>query len=293
MSNIINKDLNNSENILNKFTIRYFGYNFTQQGITNKLYIKFSSDNNEHEKTNNVLNDKQIYSLSKALNNEWLNSFHNIRYSLFEMCIREFAFDENVGFNFIDTKDFSYISPQKIFEFLGDESQPLIDIVSSIEKNMFNEMPAYNPIFIIGATVNIDKISTLKSYIRFNPEELPTPKDRINLIKCIAKTINYNESFLDNYSVLIEKLEKSGLIFSFIGVDYSLDGSKRFKLYFKSKEQNNYKKLLNAVSEIISEYGLFDKLNHIFQKHSNGIWGIAISTDTFKSINGIQLYFYP
>ena len=80
-------------------------------------------------------------------------------------------------------------------------------------------------------------------------------------------------------------------MFYFVGVDSYANGSKRFKLYFKFFGENDLD--IKKTILVLSQFDFCNNVKKVFEKHKNGIWGLALSTDMFEYVNGIQLYFYP
>ena len=75
-------------------------------------------------------------------------------------------------------------------------------------------------------------------------------------------------------------------------MDCYSDNTRRFKIYFRfhGEIDLNFIKTLRAM---LSQLGLYGEIDDVLNRHHSGIWGIAVSTNAFDVVNGIQLYFYP
>lgn len=289
------KQLTNVSNIREDFLIEFFGYNFTALDIIKKLYVKVPFAKREYHDKNTVLDDDKLNRISYALDNKFLSSFHSNRYSLYDVSFREFGFSDSIGFNFLDLKDSTYINPDLVFKpFTEFKIDFISKSVEKIQKAMFFQRPQYNSISMIGLVVNdSNNLTCAKADIRFNREEAPTSIERINMIKRVISVINPQDLGVKCFSELAEKLENLGLVFAFVGVDCYVDGAERFKLYFKFHGENDLTEIAHEVASVLSRFGLHKNVQEVFDKHCNGMWGLAVSTESFETVNGVQLYFYP
>lgn len=279
-------------NIKDDFIIEFFAYNISISEITQKMYIRLSSDVKDEKKVE--LGDKELQLISSALDNKYLSSFRSNRYYLFDISLRELNNISNVGFCFNDAYDYIFINPSQIFEpFVEFGIDELVNTIKVVQKAMFQQKPHYNPIFMIGMVMDKSILKSIKAYIRYDLAEVPTSLERENIIKAVSIAINpkikSNSSFFD----VAEKLENLGFIFSFIGIDCYVDGAERYKFYFRSYEDKNWEVIEKEITGLLLHLGLNDRVQTIFNQHKNGMWGIAISTDSFENFNRVQLYFNP
>ena len=285
---------NQSINIFNAykgFRVEFYGYNLTTSGIVKKLYIKGKFEVDSLKDKQIILDDRNINLISHALSNKFLSAFNLERYSLFDISLRELG---SIGFSFNDLKDSSYIEPKQIFKpFVDFENQAISDIVKKIQDSIFLQQPQYNPVFMIGLIIDDIELVCIKAYIRFDLAEAATSVERMHIVERIVKVINQKVSCVNYFSNIVKQFESIGFIFSFVGVDCDINDSKRFKLYFRFYGENNFSEIVKKLTLILSGLGLYNGIQEIFNQHSSGIWGIAVSTDTFECIDGIQLYFYP
>lgn len=279
-------------NIRNDFAIEFFAYNISISEIKKKIYIRLLSDTKDAKKV--VLSDKQLQLMSFALDNKYLSSFCSNRYCLFDISLRELKDTSNVGFSFNDVCDYIFIDPSQIFEpFMEFGIDKLINTIRVVQQAMFQQKPHYNPIFMIGMVMDKSILKSLKAYIRYDLAEAPTSVERENIIKAVSRAINSKIKSTSSFFDVAEKLENLGFIFSFIGVDLYADGVERYKIYFRSYEDKNWKIIEKEITDLLLHLGLNDRVQTIFNKHKNGMWGIALSTDSFENINRVQLYFNP
>ena len=59
------------------------------------------------------------------------------------------------------------------------------------------------------------------------------------------------------------------------------------------RDEKNWEVIAKEVTLTLLQLRLNDRIQNIFSKHKNGMWGIALSTDSFEYVNGVQLYFNP
>lgn len=292
-----NDVIEQSTNVLSKgegFLIEFFGYNFTASCVDKKIYVKPPFATRECYDKNINLDDDKLKLISNALNNQYLSSFSSERYSLYDISFRESGSIGSIGFNFIDLKDSNYIGPKQAFKpFVDFGVDPMSEVVDNIQKNMFLHCPQYNPISMIGVVFDGKENTCIKSYIRFNQEDAPTCKERGSIFKRIIESINPSTSSLTYFSDIAQKLEDLGFIFYFVGVDCYNSGKERFKLYFRYFGKNDLSSITKEIGSILYKFGLQSHVDSIFNQHNNGIWGLAVSTEVFNSVNGIQLYLYP
>lgn len=279
-------------NIRNDFAIEFFAYNISISEIKKKIYIRLLSDTKDAKEV--VLSDKQLQLISFALDNKYLSSFFPNRYCLFDISLRESKDTANVGFSFNDVCDYTFIDPSQIFEpFMEFGIDKLVNIIRVVQQAMFQQKPRYNPIFMIGMVMDKSILKSLKAYIRYDLAEAPTSAERENIIKAVSRAINSKIKSTSSFFGVAEKLENLGFIFSFIGVDLYADGVERYKIYFRSYEDKNWKIVEKEITDLLLHLGLNGRVQTIFNNHINGMWGIALSTDSFENINRVQLYFNP
>lgn len=280
--------------ICEDFLIEFLGYNLTTSGVVKKIYVKAPFAKRECNDKRIILDDDKLELISNALNNKFLSSFHSERYSIYDISFRESGSNGSIGLNFIDLKDSTYINPKQAFEpFVNFGIDSISDVANKIENSMFLQCPQYNPISMIGVVFDGKENTCIKSYIRFNQEDAPTCKERGSIIKRIIESINSSTSSLTYFSNIAKKLEDLGFIFYFVGVDCYNSGKERFKLYFRYCGKNNLRTITKEIESILYNFGLQSHVESIFNQHNNGIWGLAVSTKAFNSVNGVQLYLYP
>lgn len=277
-----------------EFIIEFLAYSFTKLGVIKKVYVKALNNNLENENKKILLNDKKIDLISKAINNNDLKNFSLSRYVLYDISFRELNLKNNIGFSFIDTEDSNYIEPEKVFKrFKNFETESIINIVIKIQDSMFEQKPQYNPLSMIGVVFDNDILTCVKAYIRYDLSVVPTINKRVSIIRNIINTINSKITNADCFCELAKKFEKIGFAFFFVGVDKYIKGNMRYKLYFKFFGENDMCVLSEKIVSILKQFDFCDSFEGILNNHTNMIWGIALSTDSFEYVNGIQLYLYP
>lgn len=277
----------------NDFMVEFFAYSFTTSNTLKKVYIKVQPDKKTNIKKIAV-DDEKLNLISRALNNNFLSSFVSDRYSLYDISLRESDLTRSVGFSFNDVKDFVYMEPTQAFKpFENFGVEQIIYYTNKIENCMFHQQPQYNPISMIGLVFDDVVIKCIKAYIRYDLSDAPTLIERGYILENIIKTINPQNPAVKLFSELAQKLECLGFVFYFVGIDCYAIGVERFKLYFRFLGEINLNKVEKEITLIFSQFGFCNGIEKTFQKHKNGIWGLAISTDKFEYVNGIQLYFYP
>ena len=296
----MNSLLVNTKNVLsldNNFALEFYGYNFTSSRIEKKLYVKVPFAKKKFHDNQIILDDNKLNLISGALNNSFLSCFFSDRYYLYDISFRDTVSAKSIGFNFVDLKDSTFLEPFQAFKpFSTLGINPACKLVEKMQEIMFLQKPTYNPLSMIGVVYNGTEITSLKSYIRFNQEETPTSLHRGIIIKRIVKAMSKNNNSVEYFAKFSEKFEKVGFIFYFIGIDSYKDGSERYKLYFRILDKNNeYHKNLKGITALLSQFGFNfnNDIEDIFNQHNNGIWGLAVSTIDFNSVNGVQLYLYP
>jgi len=293
----MDNEINKSTDFLNKcedFIIEFFAYNLTTLEIVKKIYLKNIFNAQDYSNRKIVLDDEKLNLISHALNNKYLSSFCSERYSLFDISFREFESKSSIGFCFNDIKDSYYIEPNQIFKsFVDFGIDSIIVNIRRIQKSIFLHQPQYNPIFMIGLVFEGVNLSCIKAYIRFSLLEFSTSIEREYLVQRIVREINPKNSSVKYFSELTRKLEALGFTFSFVGIDSHANVVSRFKLYFRYYENNNFDVVAKEVVLILSQIGIYNNIQEVFNQHNNGLWGLAFSTDTFERVNGVQLYFYP
>ena len=230
--------------------------------------------------------------ISQALENKFLSSFVSNRYSLYDVSFRESGTTSSIGFSFNDIQDSSYIEPLQAFKpFENFGIQPITDIIEKIQNSIFQHQPLYNPISMIGLVIDDAILTCIKAYIRFDLSEAQTSLEGGNIVKNIIKTVTPQQPSVSAFTEITQNLEDLGFVFYFVGVDSYANGSKRFKLYFKFFGENDLD--IKKTILVLSQFDFCNNVKKVFEKHKNGIWGLALSTDMFEYVNGIQLYFYP
>lgn len=285
-------DLSNTHD---SFLVEFFGYNFTISSVDKKIYLKAPFARKVCTDKELKLDDNKLKLIFESLDNEFFASFVSDRYSLYDICLRESNCTSGVGFNFVDLWDSNYIDDSLAVEpftrFWDDAS--FYETIKLVKKGMFQQQPSYNPISMIGLVVDGEKITSIKSYIRFNTEDVPSVTERTYLIKRIIKSIKPNTAITEYILNMSQKLENLGFEFSFVGTDCYSDESERFKFYFRFRGNNDIDYILNEIIALLSYAGLYNNVYEVLDRNYSGIWGLAISTNTFNDVNGIQLYFYP
>lgn len=286
----LEKELDVDEN----FEVEFYAYNISKCKIIKKVYVLAPCKARKPEKNYITMNNKQIQMLSSALENEYLCGFPSERYSLFDISFRKDGTSNSIGFSFNDHFDYNYIKPTQVFKhFEGLGVGLFIDTLTKIQHNMFRGDFQYNSIFMIGMVVEDTELKSIKAYIRYDLDEAQNKADRREILDLIAETINPSYSSISYFSCMAEKLENINLKFSFVGVDCYSDKTQRYKVYFRDYEGVNQGMILNELLALFLEFGITEDVQNIFKYHKNGIWGIALSTDSFEYVDGVQLYFYP
>lgn len=276
------------------FILEFLAYNVSASDITKKIYVKVPSGVQKENSKKIALRRDQLHLISQALDNRYLSSFQSDRYTLFDISFRELGSTSKIGFSFNDVKDYTFIEPIQVFKSFKDYGiKEFINTLDALQNSMFPQKPEYNPIFMMGIVIDTTKLKSIKAYIRYDLEEAPTPFERKNMMESVIRAINPKRTRETSFFNNAGKVEDLGFVFSFVGVDYCADGAKRYKLYFRSYEENDLGAITNEVALMSSQFGQNDSVRNIFSKHKNGMWGIALSTDSFEYVNGVQLYFYP
>ncbi|MCL2023034.1 MAG: hypothetical protein FWG82_01515 [Oscillospiraceae bacterium] len=276
------------------FALEYFGYNFTASGLAKKVYVYPPSELQDNDSRTVSLDGEKLNLFSSALNSKFLSSFRSERYSLFDVSFRESGCANSIGFSFNDIMDFDYIEPEKIFQPFENCGISFIgDVVKKLQANIFLYHPKYNPVFMFGLVINNTNLECAKGFVRFDQAEAPTAEERESIIERIVKTINHKDSCVKLFTSVAKKLERLGLTFAFVGVDCYINGSVRFKLYFRCYGERDLAKIAEEVSSILSQFGLSGSVQDVFSQPQGGVAAIALSSDSFEDINGVQLYFYP
>lgn len=290
--------INRSDNLSSQhesFLVEFFGYNLTAFGIDKKIYLKAPFARKVYTDKIINLDDEKLKLVSTALNNKFFTSFISSKYFLYDICLRESDCAGGVGFNFVDLKDSTYIRPslavEPFLKFWNNTS--FYETIKLVQNGMFQQKPNYNPISMIGVVVDGDEITSVKSYIRFNTEDAPSAIEREHMMERIIKSVKPNIQTTECISKFAKKLENLGFEFSFVGTDCYNNGSERFKLYFRFRGNNDLNYILKEVVELFSQMGLYSNIYEVLDENYSGIWGLAISTNTYENVNGIQLYFYP
>ena len=88
-------------------------------------------------------------------------------------------------------------------------------------------------------------------------------------------------------------IERLGFLFVFVGIDYDIAGNIRFKLYYHTSGKYDSLRTLKETKDLLSNLGLYNNIEDVFNEKYSKMWGFAVSTKNFTDINGVQLYFYP
>lgn len=284
---------NGEMNINLDFFVEFYAYNISALDIVHKVYMRVKRRSENKIKHQIVLKDEQLYLLSRALTNEVFAELQQDRYYLYDLSFRESVGDTTIGFSFHDIKDSNYIEPHLIFApFSAFGIDEVVNSIYRVERAIFYSKPRYNPIFMIGTVFKGEALSCLKAYIRYDQSSVHGATDRINLIRNIIKEHEPGGAVKALFYDTAVELESLGFVFSFVGLDYYGEGKKRYKVYFRFYKNERYKFLIEQLPLKLSNLGLFDKVEEVLLKH-NSIWGIALATDSFEHVNGVQLYFYP
>ena len=282
------------ERTYDSFNAEFFAYSIFPTSIVEKLYIKKPSKNDTII-NRKVLSREQNQLISQAINNEYLSSFVSNRYSLFDISFRKTDHANTVGFSYNDLKDYEYITPSEIFkhfERLGIDT--FLTTIQSVQSIMFSNIPQYNPVSMIGFVIKDGTLDCIKAYIRFAREEVPTRKLRLKMIEKISKTITHQSHSNVAFLSAVEKIERLGVEYSFLGVDYNIvEKKERFKLYFRAFDHLEKRKVVNEIVALFPDIISNVQIQTMFQRSERILWGIALSTNAFDCVNGVQLYLYP
>lgn len=267
------------------FYLELYAYNIDKKGISKKIYLKSPQEKAESWEKIIDLSSEQERIVSLAFNNIWRNDLIMNRYRLFDLSFRS----DSVSLVFSDKKDWEFLPPDCIFQPFK-RSGTLIEKLRQAEQAIFCKQPEYNPLFMIGLLFVEEELRSLKGYLRFDQEEFP---NRLELIHRIISTVSETPKDKSDSQIefICSKLEELGMHFSFIGIDWN--GKIRYKLYFRFYEDYNSKETMNFLIYLIQQLGFSTQISQLFENHRNGIWGIALSTEDFSWIDGLQLYFKP
>lgn len=288
----MSKEKNNPvSNLLEQLETEFHAFNYTASGIVEKEYVRVS-DQRKDESLYPTIDDTKLLMLLKALENKYISSLASTRYSLYDISFRKTNSKESVGFSFNDVEDYDYLSPYEIFKpFDKFDINTTTETEITIQNALYNNPPQFNPVFMIATLVENGNLISVKTYTRLDLKENSTTEKRINLIQTVAKAINPICSKTNIFDVS-EALENVRLKFNFVGVDFSIDNRQRFKLYFRNYEETRLSDIKDTLKEIIVRLGFKHNLEQL-EAENNLVWGIAVSTDNFQNVNGIQLYLYP
>lgn len=277
---------------INQLQIEYDAFNFTSKDVVNKMYIRVLNEKNDNPLLSPNLDEDNILLMSTALDNKYLLSLLQTRYSIYDISFRKLGNKKSIGFSFNDVADYEYITPEVVFEPFKDLGiDSFVNTVNNIQGAMFHEKPQFNPVFMIGLLISEKALSSVKAYIRIDIKDNSLSKQRMIIIDNIINKMN-PEITKNDFRAATVALEKLGLTFNFVGVDYKPDNSKRYKLYFRNYNNILFSDVSSEFKTMLLYFGLKNELN-IIESHSKEIWGIAISTNNFQDVNGIQLYLYP
>lgn len=284
------------ESVLNinndsQFTVEFYAYNFSSQGLVNKVYYYPTLLKDKEYIT---LSPDELSLLSEVLNNGNLLSFKPDIYTLCDFSIRGAKQAENVGFSFKIIDDSNYIHPYEIFKPFSDFNvHDFCNTIIQIQDSLFINEPKFNPFSMIGLLFDKTSIKAIKAYVRFDNNEIKTSSEREKIIKKVISTINprsTNKKVFLNTTKIIERL---GFLFAFVGIDYDIAGNSRFKLYYRTSGEYDSLRTFEETKDLLSYLGLYDNIADVSNDKHCGMWGFAISTTDFTDINGVQLYFFP
>ena len=274
------------------FVPKFFAYSIDNSGITKKLYIYPPYMGQASLDGKVAIDDEQLEALSAALSTRSLSSINSERFTLYEISLRESGQGRSVSFNFFDRRDSEYASPQEIFTFVDDfDVTPLVSATQMMEECVFQERPPYNPTWMFGVLLNQGTLSTVKAYIRIDPEKALTTQDKQNIILRIAKTHGVSDELKERLCQTAELFDSWGFPFRIIGIDCGRDGHLRYKLYFRSNGGEDSSSLRAWLLEVMQDTTIRESVNEMFEKHRLGMWGIGLSLGQFDGLEGFQPYF--
>ena len=289
--NINNKNKGQVVNNSEQFTVEFYAYNISSQGLVKKVYF-FPTLLSDKESIS--LSQEEIDLVSKALENESLLSFIPERYTLCDLSLRGTEHVENIGFNFKIINDSRYINPSHVFEkYSNFNVKDFCDTVIRIQKALFSDKPKFNPISMIGLLFDEISLKSIKAYIRFDYGEVKTTYARKELVKNVINTINSESKSKKEFLNFTKVSENLGFQFVFVGIDCDIAGNNRFKLYFSTHGKYDPLITFREIKHILTSFNLYNNIEEVFNENKNRMWGFAISTADFTDVKGIQLYFYP
>ena len=282
-----------------QLSLEYIAYSIKPGCIVKKKYVRLESKKNLKNGKDCLLSEDELLLVEKALRSKYIRWFSENRYSLYDISFRHYDFkkEQEIGFSFKDDFDIDYIEPVNALSVFGDYISDLsIRQVDRILDAVFFEKPSYNPIFMIGLLLSPMHFVSAKVYIRFDVDEYPEQQDRIDIIKRVA--LRVNPSFHEkNNSLLniVELFEKKGFVFRFFGIDYyhSDQEEERIKLYFRYSGTDSMSLVKNMIVEVASLLHLSGVEIEVLLQQNKEISSIALSTDLFESVNGLQIYYNP
>lgn len=271
------------------FALEFIGIDYRLNKTITKKYLKPPGVIRTGHNSKYQITKEELDRLRECLSFDFFEKILKTRYRLFDFCYRKEKDERSIGFNFYDPRDSSIEDYITLFSILNFDMCILLSLQEQIQL-LFREEVHYNPLSMIGVMFQDERITSIKTYVRFNKDLAPKTNDRLYLLKRIME----HYSFYDKSKAFIyfERLETLGLEFSFIGTDYINNHQKRIKLYFKIGENwnsNHFHTLLD-----LQDLYLNVRTNSVNNEMCGSrLWGLAISLADNNVIEGIQYYFYP
>lgn len=134
-----------------------------------------------------------------------------------------------------------------------------IDEITRIREYIhLNNSVSLDPLYVIGVNYRDEKITSLKTYYRFSKYEIVDDyanfdkhhMDDCNIFKNIVTLCEISEKLENKLYQFFLILNKAKFFIDFMGVDFSLDGDKFFKIYFKNSEGNCADNAIRAILDL-------------------------------------------
>lgn len=165
-----------------------------------------------------------------------------------------------------------------------------IDEITRIREYIhLNNSVSLDPLYVIGFNYRDEKITSLKTYYRFSKYEIVDDyanfdkhrMDDCNIFKNIVTLCEISENLENKLYQFFLILNKAKFFIDFMGVDFSLDGDKFFKIYFKNSGGNCADNAIRAILDLSNNR---EYIEEIFQSMRN------LCSSNFK-IDGIGIAF--
>lgn len=134
-----------------------------------------------------------------------------------------------------------------------------IDEITRIREYIhLNNSVSLDPLYVIGFSYRDEKITSLKTYYRFSKYEIVDDyanfdkqhMDDCNIFKNIVTLCEISEKLENKLYQFFLILNKAKFFIDFMGVDFSLDGDKFFKIYFKNSEGHCADNAIRAILDL-------------------------------------------